>query len=339
MIFRSYLRLNSVHALLRKFEAQGIRSKTRTTRSGKSIGGQPFSRGALYHLLRNRVYLGEVPHRDESYPGLHAAILDADIFEAVQTRLDANARRRKTTREKVARSALTGRIFDADDQPMSPTFAYGRSGKLYRYYVSAALQQGFRPSPENNTRRRVSAATLENRLLTTLTQILPTPPADPLTLVHRTEIHATTVEVLLPLSLSSKIRGRLDTGATAAPDLVHTDQLRLVLPWRMQLRGGRTEIIAGAKNTPQTDPVLIRALRTAHGMLEGKVKKDPILQAAPTTPWRRRLVRLAFLATDIQQAILDGRQPGDLTLARLMKAEIPILWSEQRRDFGIITGL
>ena len=333
LVFRTYLRLNSVHALLRWLDAQGIRSKMRTTRSGKSIGGQSFSRGALYHLLRNRVYLGEVPHRDQSYPGLHAAILDADLFNTVQAHLDANAKRRKATGDKVARSALTGRIFDADDQPMSPTFAYGRNGRLYRYYVSAGLQQGSKHSPVDSAPRRVSAATLENRLLKTLMRILPNPPADPLTGVHRVEIHAGSVHLLLPLKLLGRIKGRLEAGMLAEPDPAHSGCFRLTLPWRMQLRGGRTEILAGAKDTPQPDPVLIRALRTAHGMLEGETKKGPVLKAAPTTPWRRRLVRLAFLAPDIQQAILEGRQPDDLTLARLMKAEIPILWSEQRRMF------
>jgi hypothetical protein len=221
---------------------------------------------------------------------------------------------------------------------MSPTFAYGRSGRLYRYYVSAALQQGSKNAPADAAPRRVSAATLENRLLKTLMRILPNPPADPLTGVHRVEIHAGSVHLLLPQKYLGKIRGRLEAGMLAEPDPVHAGYFRLTLPWRMQLRGGRTEILAGAKDAPQPDPVLIRALRTFHGMLEGETKKAPVLQAAPATPWRRRLVRLAFLAPDIQQAILEGRQPDDLTLARLMKAEIPILWSAQRRMFGINTA-
>lgn len=273
-----------MYALLPQLEAQGIRSKARTTRSGKSIGGQSFSRGALYHLLRNRVYLGEVPHGNQSYPGLHAAILDANLFDAVQARLDSNAQRRRTTRDKVARSALAGRIFDADDQPMSPTFAYGRNGRLYRYYVSAALQQGAVPAPEYDAPRRVSAATLETRLLKSLGRILPNPPADPLATTRRLEIHARSVQLLLPLAVLNKIKGRLETGMLAEPDPVHADHFRLTLPWRLKLRGGRTEILAGAKNTPQPDSVLMRALRTAHGMLERDTKKAPLLAPAPTTP-------------------------------------------------------
>ncbi|MCH8998147.1 MAG: hypothetical protein IID48_07745 [Proteobacteria bacterium] len=46
-----------------------------------------------------------------------------------------------------------------------------------------------------------------------------------------------------------------------------------------------------------------------------------------------RILRLAFLAPDIVEAILDGYQPIDLELERLLKG-IPVSWDEQRRVFG-----
>lgn len=338
MIFKTYLKLNSVHALVRQLEGQNIRSKARITLAGRSIGGRPLDRGALYYLLRNRVYRGQVPHKDQSHPGLHDAIVDAELFAAVQLRLDANARRRKATGKSVARSPLAGRIVDTDGQPMSPTFAYGRSGKLYRYYVSAPLQRGTKRRLEDTAPRRVSATTLEARLLKAMSRLLPGQQEDPLKLASRVEVHADCIEVLLPLSLINKVIGNLDPGERAAPDPAEPECLRLTLPWRMQSRGGRVEIVAGDKNTPQPDPSLIRALRTAHGMLDSGPKNGPILQASPTTPWRRQLVRLAFLAPEIQRAILGGRQPNTLTLAVLMKGEIPLLWADQHRLFGIETA-
>mgnify|MGYP003145585556 CR=1 FL=1 len=337
-IFERYLQLKSVHALVRELDTKGIRSKERTTLKGRTVGGQPFSRGALYHLLRSRVYLGEVPHKDQSHPGLHEAIIEADLFDAVQAQLDQNSRRRKAAGKKVANSLLAGRIFDTDEQPMSPTFAYGRGGKLYRYYVSASLQRGEKRDQLDNTPRRISAATVESRLIKTLGRLLPNLQEDPLEIVRRVEIHARHVDLFLPLNFIGKITENLHTGERAMPDLAKPDQLRLTLPWRMQTRGGRTEIVAGDQNTPRPDPSLIRALRKAHAMLETDPKRGPILHAAPTTPWRRNLVRLAFLAPDIQRAILDGRQPDHLTLALLMKGEIPLLWSDQRRKFGIETA-
>lgn len=338
-IFERYLQLKSVHALVRELDTKAIRSKVRTTLKGRTIGGQPFSRGALYHLLRSRVYLGEVPHKDQSHPGLHEAIIDTELFEAAQKQLDENGRRRKATGKNVARSPLAGRLFDTDGQPMSPTFAYGRRGKLYRYYVSAPLQRGAKRDQKDSAPRRVSAATVESRLIKTLTRLLPNLQGDPLELVCRVEIHIRCVELLIPLKYINKVNGNLATGERVRPDPAVSKCLRLTLPWRMQTRGGRTDILAGDRNTPQPDPSLIRALRSAHAMLERGPKNGPVLQTAPTSPWKRNLVRLAFLAPDIQQIILEGRQPDPLTLALLMKEEIPLLWSDQRRKFGVDTTL
>ena len=335
MIFKRYLQHKSVHALVRELKVKDIRSKTRVTLKGRTIGGQPFSRGALYHLLRSRVYLGEVPNKDQSHPGLHEAIIDTELFKAVQAQLDENSRRRKATGKSVANSPLAGRLFDTDGQPMSPTFAYGRRGKLYRYYVSASLQRGVKSDQQDNTPRRVSASTLEARLLKAMTRLLPNLQEDPLELVNRIEIHAKHVDLCLPLEHIGKFRENLHIGEQAVPDLAQSDQLRLTLPWRIQTRAGRTDILAGDRNTPQPDTSLIKALRNAHAMLDQNSRRGPTLQAAPTSPWRRNLVRLAFLAPDIQKIILEGHQPDHLTLAILMKNEIPLLWSDQRLKYGI----
>ena len=68
-IFRAYIDLGSVHALQRWLEDRGIRSKRRVTRAGRLSGGRPFSRGALFQLLRNRVYLGMIVHKGRAHPG------------------------------------------------------------------------------------------------------------------------------------------------------------------------------------------------------------------------------------------------------------------------------
>ena len=70
-IFRRYAELGSVRLLKAELEAQGIKSKLWTSASGRVIGGKPFSRGALYLILQNRTYLGEIVHKGQSYPGEH----------------------------------------------------------------------------------------------------------------------------------------------------------------------------------------------------------------------------------------------------------------------------
>ena len=111
--------------------------------------------------------------------------------------------------------------------------------------------------------------------------------------------------------------------------------MRLVLPIRVRFHGGQTTVQTGARPTARPDRTLIKALRQAHAMVAPDEAGQPVLDAAPDTPWRRRLVRLAFLAPDLQRAILAGRQPPNLTLTRLMDGSLPLLWSEQAEMLGI----
>ena len=137
------------------------------------------------------------------------------------------------------------------------------------------------------------------------------------------------LQVLMPIALLATMRARLAAGEAVAPDGAEPGLLRLELPIRMRLRGGRTWIIGGARPTSRRDPVLIRALRAAHAMLGTDPAGLPTLDAGPASSYRRRLLRLAFLAPDLQRAILAGGQPPGLTLEQLMRAPIPMLWSEQ----------
>ncbi len=321
MIFERYLALGSVNLLLRELDARGIRTKLNTSASGRSRGGVAFSRGALFYLLKNRLYLGEITHRRESHPGLHESIIDRDLFDAVQRTLAAKARRCASSQGGVARSPLAGRIFDADGAPMSPTFAHGRAGRLYRYYVSASLQQrGISTMSAGQHRRRVSASVIERHLEEALPQSHgdePDSAGGNIDRIRRVELHADRLIVTL----------HANAGASVSSWPAHAP---LVLPFVLSTRTGRTQVAPGDRSGPRRDPVLIRALRSAHAMLARDGSGLPTLEAAPLGPHRNRILRLAFLAPDLQTAILAGRQPRALTLAALLAGEMPLLWSEQR---------
>ena len=316
-------------------KTQGIRSKETISARGNKSGGQPLSRGALFHLLRNRTYLGEIPHKDLSYPGLHEAIIDSDLFNAVQEQLNENSVRRHSTRKKVSSSPLTGRIFDADGQIMSPTFTYGKAGKLYRYYVSASLQQGAARSPKDTSLRRVSASLLENTLTTTLKRLLPRITDNSINMISRIEVREGHVVLSLPIACLADIGANLRSDESADPDPADNMLCRLVLSLKTASRGGSTEVIGEAARQRRADTVLVKALREAHKMLDTDRHGEPTLDASPETPHRRKLLRLAFLAPDIQAAILAGTQPSGMTLARLLECELPLKWEEQRQLFGI----
>jgi hypothetical protein len=331
MIFARYLELGSVGALRRWLEGQGVRTKQRTTLGGRSTGGQPFNRGALFYLLRNRTYLGMIVHRGKLYPGMHPAIVDPELFEAVQQRLDSSRAHRAAHRDRIERAPLAGRIFDADGRPMSPTFSYGRRRQLYRYYVSAPLQQGERRRPDDETIRRVPAPALEALLTGVLRRLTASASPDLLDLPSRVEIRAHWVQLLIPAHDRALHRSNLNSGEELGTDPADPTQLRLILPLCMRLHGTRTQVLGSADDPSRPDPVLIAALRSAHAMLSHDRNDEPMLEAIPHSPYHRRLLRLAFLAPELQRAILSGRQPRGLTLKRLLAHPLPLLWSEQLR--------
>jgi site-specific DNA recombinase len=95
-IFRRYAELGSVRLLKAELESHGIAGKRWTSASGKTRGGKPIGHGALYLILQNRIYRGEIVHKDQSYPGEHEAIIDPTLWDAVQARLAENAVERST---------------------------------------------------------------------------------------------------------------------------------------------------------------------------------------------------------------------------------------------------
>ncbi len=115
-------------------------TRARPLRSGAIRGGGPLTNGPLQHLLRNRVYLGELNHRGQSFAAEHAAILDPELFAAVQARLDANRRAHRAKKQHTD-ALLTGLLFDDRGNRMSPCYAI-KKGMRYRYYTSTALMQG-----------------------------------------------------------------------------------------------------------------------------------------------------------------------------------------------------
>jgi len=130
LIFERYLALGSLPALQQELREQAIRTRPRQQASGRIIGGVAFTNGPLAHLLRNRVYLGEINHKGHSHPGEHDAIIAPDLFDAVQARLAAN-HHPKRVRLGGSGALLRGRLFDDRGHRMTPTHANKR-GARYR---------------------------------------------------------------------------------------------------------------------------------------------------------------------------------------------------------------
>src|SRR2546429_6932163 len=122
-IFRRYLELKSVHALRDELASGGIRSKRRIRPDGTEYGGQKLSRGALYLMLQNRIYRGEITHKGNSYPGEHPAIIEQALWDAVQAVLAKNRVERVSGARATHPSLLGGFVFDATGGRLTPTYA------------------------------------------------------------------------------------------------------------------------------------------------------------------------------------------------------------------------
>jgi site-specific DNA recombinase len=141
LIYQRYLELGSVRLLKHDLDQRGIRSKVRTHQDGTRAGGRPFSRGALYALLANPIYIGEISHKGARYPGQHDPILDRAVWDAVQHRLREQGPKQRKHTGKVTSSLLMGKLFDEQGTRLSPNHAI-KNGRRYRYYVSRTLLTG-----------------------------------------------------------------------------------------------------------------------------------------------------------------------------------------------------
>ncbi len=139
LIFQRYLEIGSVDALALDLLERGILSKRRASCNDHRGGNRPLSRGALYHLLRNPLYIGQIRHKDTCHAGQHPPLLDRDLWERVQQQLTARTQRHPGTDTIESEAPLRGKLFDSAGHPMTSTYARKRDGRQYRYYVSQAV--------------------------------------------------------------------------------------------------------------------------------------------------------------------------------------------------------
>jgi site-specific DNA recombinase len=348
-IFRRYLELGSLGALVEDLDRRGIRTKAVARLDGSVRGGIRFGVGPLAHLLRNRFYLGEIVYRGEVHPGEHEPIIDRNLFEAVQAKHAANAVARNV-RLKSSASILTGRIYDDRGNRMSPTHS-NKLGARYRYYVSHALLQNRKQ--EAGRVARVPAPDVEQLVLdgvrTHLRSLeLPIDRGDRDLIerhVDRVIIGPQAIEVSLAPSESSESkeppelhRDELDAGGPTSTST------RLMLPWAAPA----FVAVKGIVHTPTTAPpmapeardALLAAIAKARGWIEelrlGRVAT--LAEIAECEGLGERHVRvlapLAFVAPRVIAAIADGTMAGYATVTGLAQ-RLPDSWAEQERKHKV----
>jgi site-specific DNA recombinase len=165
LIFERYIALRSVTLLEPDLQQRGIVSKRTIGKSGVARGGDSFGRGAIYNLLQNVTYIGQVAHRGQTYPGQHAAIVDRAMFEQAQAILTENRRKARNGHGAQENSLLAELLFDERGEKLTPTHTK-KAARRFRYYVANTPAEG------RKRRFRVPAGEIERVVISSLSEWL-----------------------------------------------------------------------------------------------------------------------------------------------------------------------
>ncbi|WP_397585969.1 recombinase family protein [Sphingorhabdus sp.] len=325
-----------------------MRSKQWTARSGKERGGYLYGPSGLSYLLRNRIYLGEITHKDKSYPGEHDAIIEADLFQQVQDRLAQNHHKFVHRQTRSAACPLHNKIFDAQGKPMRPNFGYGRGKKIYRYYVSDTLLPLGRLKAGSTTPLgdRLSAERTERFLQDRLSSLKPDgPDFEIFEAIKRVMFSSNKLTVTLQVAALIEANACEDTLLAKAQQIdpaakIDTDDLVLSLDARPVRRGKSVRSTDCFLDAPEQRKVLAELVRTSHRKLT-ELNASPLHpemhehMSTPVNEWTRERIAIGLLAPDIQKALLTGKAPLGLDPERLLSRDMPLDWDGQRKFLGM----
>jgi DNA invertase Pin-like site-specific DNA recombinase len=345
MIYRRYLELGAVNALVRDLRERNIRTKTRLLATGATRGGVLFGRGALFYLLRNRFYIGEVKYKEEILPGEQPAIMERALFDEVQQKLTDQWTTGSTVRN-ASDHLLTGLLFDDAGHRMVPTHAT-KAGLRYRYYVSLPHLYGESKTASVGSVSRVPAADIEAIIVKSLEEYL----------IAQKEMpafgaaHAGNREAILEQVARIDVRKDRLTIRLRSGDAEETseagDGRSLSIPWQKPPSRRAREILLphGVPKSEVRPTRIERRARLVSAIARGRRWLDEILSGTVTDVEQiasrqkcsarqvNMTISLAFLAPGLVRAAVEGRLPRGIGVERLRDA--PAEWSRQFEALGL----
>jgi site-specific DNA recombinase len=370
-IFRRYLAVGNVRLLAEQLAAESIRVPLRTSLTGRQMGGGAFTRGQIYKILSNPIYLGEIHHKGRVYDGKHQAIIDRGLWDAVQARLADNTQGQQRGATAKSPSLLAGRVFDETGEPLVAAHACKRKVR-YRYYVSRALQHeaGASAAGSNEPRIRIPALELEKAVAEGVGTLFD----DPLDLASRAaielrpdrmvQLHTSAQRVATRLrkrdrSCIRALVGRVtverdrivvELGATAIAEMLGVpasasspDNISIIVDASIRRTGMAVKLVHDNGRAAVQEPKehLIRLLAKARTWWKelqesGMNAKQLGAKHGVTGTYIGRVVRLNFLAPSIAESILAGNQPAALDAKRLLALrDLALAWPDQESALQI----
>jgi len=345
-IYDCYLKTEDVAAVRDELRKKRIPSKKWTSSSGLRRGGVEFGRGALYRILRNRLYLGQIQHRDHIYQGEHQGILPVDIWDRVQGILDGKKRGGGGSNSDANHYTLRNILFDESGNSLRGTFTQKKKSRRYRYYVSAPmLGHGDKAT---SSLIRIPAQAIEQiiedrvRTLLTIPGQTPVERRDITSCIQRCVVSRSQIRMTINVENRSVDMSRIQHDADTIERI--GDQVTLIVATKLGRNGIRHAMTMpdgkSVLTAQKPNQLLLRNLTQAHDwrrlLSEGKGHSVQSIAKANNCNQRyvRKLLQLAYLAPDIVEAILDGRQPETLQLKHLTDRALPLDWASQRSSLG-----
>ena len=371
-IFERYVALQSVNTLKQELDDEGYLTRVRTYQTGKISGGRPFSKGHLYRILNNLIYLGEIVHKDKHYPGEHDAIIDKEIFEKVQRCLQANRVTRSNAMGSKSPCLLAGMLFDDAGNSMTPKHSRTRK-RHYRYYTSQAIIQG--RHYEAGSLPNIPAGEIEALVKSEINEFLQdSEKLQPLLNNESLDKQKRLLDIAFSLRWNNMEEERIFLRSITSKVVVSSNRIEIDLCPESILQSLRAVVtndpIQHQAKTDIENPVtLIRkakleATNNGSKVITGKIASGCNMQLVKAITrsflWHEQIIngevgslfeirehediasdsyihnvmRLRFLAPDIIESILSGTHPAEWTIGKIFRIKTSS-WQEQRQQLGL----
>ncbi|MEM6857920.1 MAG: recombinase family protein [Pseudomonadota bacterium] len=337
-LFDLYLELGQVPKVVEQARREGLLTKRYLAKTGRMLGGRPFTRGLIYSVLNNAIYIGQIPHKDTSYPGQHKAIIDQASWDQVKAKLAA-ANRTKGGRN--VSGTLSGRLFDADGIAMTRHTANPR-GKVYTYYLSgkasshdwriraadiegcvfwAARQIIARMKPSDAD--GLASPSQVNAFETAKLELQKRSRTKTLDLVEAITLRNTDIEVCLSHAAIENLLGCKLQSARVVRSRFDIELVKRKHELKLAYDAAITH------PDPILQEALLKAIRWKTRLIEGETMTDIAKADRLSVQVTARRMRLAMLSPTIQVAIAKGTQPASLTLQGIIDCQLPKCWKAQ----------
>ena len=345
LIYRRYLELSGVNALVRDLKDKDIRTKIRLRATGSTRGGIFFERGSLFYLLRNRFYIGEVKYKGEVLPGEQPAIMDRQLFDAVQQKLTDQWSHRNHAKTK-SNHLLMGLLYDDAGHRMIPTHAT-KSGIRYRYYVSLPHLKGESKTTSVGSVSRIPATDIENIIVKSVNEHLLAQHDQPSSgRAHADDLGLITEQVVRIDVDKDRLIVRFKSAGTEEGSHSADDKM-LSIPWQKPPSRKSRQILipVGVSRNDVRATRIERRARLVNAIARGRRWLDEIVSGSVTDVQQiaarqkcsarqvNLTISLAFLAPDLVKAAVEGRLPRGIGVERLRDA--PAEWSRQFEALGL----